>query len=731
MATSAPSNPEQQKRILVCANPDLNHIDGSSIWAQTITLVAAQLPGASVDFLARTSPERMELFGSLLDKPNVSVINVSDVIDCSSVIRPTMEMVAEAAVDQHYGRPYDAIIVRGFKLVEHLLEFGDVLPSCWVYLTDIPQDVADYDNGLLKKMQRIAHNCGSILCQTEGFRDLWRTVVPDIEPDKLRLYTPVIPDLKDDDLLPVAQRPPKAVYAGKYTREWKTLEMARGWRRVHPNVPQSELFMIGDKFHSHKGEPDYKSSMVKALETTAGLHWLGALSRENVQENLRSARVGLSWRGESMDHCLEYSTKILEYGGACCAAILNRTPLHEALLGADYPLFANNEEEFVKKLTLSLTDDEVTSVAANTLRKVAEEHTFSKRVEEFRQWMASHPARRMQRKRKLRVLVAGHDLKFFSALQQRLEESGEFVFLVDQWQGHSKHDEAKSRELLGKADIIVCEWCLGNLRWYSQNKRSSQPLIARFHLQERDLPYLAESNWQAIDHIAYVSEYIRQQGQAAFGFPDEKTSVISNFLDDRKFTLKKKTGNAPFTLGMIGVVPARKRLDRALDVLEKLQEVDSRYCLRIKGKNPIEYDWLLKREEELAYYREIYERINASERLRYSVIFDPPGDDVNTWLSMIGFILSPSDFESFHMAIGEGMLTGTVPIVWDWEGAGNIWGRAYVFPDEVTIVEEIKNRHDEVGAQAIRDELLERYSATNTVDAWRCLLSCDKEIHER
>ncbi|WP_006787622.1 hypothetical protein [Thiorhodospira sibirica] len=56
----------------------------------------------------------------------------------------------------------------------------------------------------------------------------------------------------------------------------------------------------------------------------------------------------------------------------------------------------------------------------------------------------------------------------------------------------------------------------------------------------------------------------------------------------------------------------------------------------------------------------------------------PPGDDVNDWFTMVGFILSPSDFESFYMAIGEGMLTGAMPIIWDWDGAAEIWGERFV-----------------------------------------------------
>ena len=47
--------------------------------------------------------------------------------------------------------------------------------------------------------------------------------------------------------------------------------------------------------------------------------------------------------------------------------------------------------------------------------------------------------------------------------------------------------------------------------------------MARFHLQERELPYVAEANW---DNISYVSELIRREGQKAFGYPFEKTSAI-------------------------------------------------------------------------------------------------------------------------------------------------------------------------------------------------------------
>lgn len=681
------------KRVLVCANPDLNYIDGSSIWAQTIALVFAETGLATVDFLAKSTPRRDELYQPLCKHRNINVVNgIREIGSASSMLakRLTHSEMAEVAVKLDQKNDYDVIIVRGYAIAKELLGSPEVFRKCWIYLTDIPQSVEAYSEAEREEIAEIAERCAKLLCQTSGFRDLWKALVPSLPDEKCKLYPPVIPDITGEPL-PVASRQKQVVYAGKFKPDWMTLEMAETWPELYSNHPDAELRMIGDKIHFDS--EGFQHRMKIALEHTPGLKWLGAMSREDVQAELHQARVGLSWRDEAMNETLEYSTKILEYGGAGCGAILNRNPLHEELLGEDYPLFANTQEQYINALDAALADDELAQIAADQLMAVAKSHTFGTRVGEVNEWLSLLPDRgnitRTEETRKIRVLVAGHDLKFFTPLQKRLEETGKFEFLVDQWTGHNSHDEKKSLELLPQADVIFCEWCLGNLKWYSHHRLPHQRLVARFHLQERELPYVSESDWKRVDHIAYVSEFIRREGQKAFGFPFEKTSVIPNFLDERKFTAKKKTGDAQYTLGIVGVAPARKRLDRALDLLEVLLEEDSRYCLRVKGRNPLDYDWLLRRPDEKSYYERAFSRINESPLLRNKVVFDPPGDDVNDWFTMVGFILSPSDFESFHMAIGEGLLTGTMPIIWEWDGAAEIWGDEFVKSSMSELVEAV------------------------------------------
>ncbi|OQV30180.1 glycosyltransferase family protein [Alcaligenes phenolicus] len=708
------------KRVLVCGSPDLNFIDGSSIWAQTIALALAATGQAEVDFLAKSKPEREELFAPLRNADHLTIVDgtAPSYWNGKGFKRLSLPMMAELAVKLDQTNTYDVVVVRGFDIAATLLEHPAVLKKCWLYLTDIPQQLDEYTAELREKMTRLAMGCQRLLCQTQGFVRLWQELVPNVGLDKFSLYTPVIPDLPDN-LVPLNQRLMRAVYAGKFKADWMTLEMAEQWPEIHQQVPGSELIMIGDKIHHEAGWPEYKARMQQALESTVGLQWLGAQSRESVQAQLQSARVGLSWRAESMNDTVEYSTKILEYGGAGCAAILNRNTLHEQLLGVDYPLFANSAEEFSRQLRRAFQEPAVAEAAANALTQLARRHTFSQRVKEIQTWLQGAPEIKAVNG-KVRVLVAGHDLKFFALLQDALESTGQFEFLVDTWAGHDKHDERRSFELLEQADIIFCEWCLGNLKWYSNNKKPHQRLVARFHAQERTLPYVVEANWENIDHISYVSEFIRKEGQNAFGFPDERVSVIPNLLDSNKFTPLKKAGDASYTLGMIGVAPSLKRLDRAIDLLEALLDDDARYCLRIKGKNPLDYGWLLKREDELQYYKNTYKRINQNPRLRHKVIFDPPNDDVNDWLSMVGFILSPSDFESFHMAVGEGMLTGAVPIIWNWEGAGDIWGEKWVVKDVIEAKAAIKKW--EIGSPDI-EKSLSNLSANRVVEEWKRILS--------
>lgn len=327
--------------------------------------------------------------------------------------------------------------------------------------------------------------------------------------------------------------------------------------------------------------------------------------------------------------------------------------------------------------------------------------------------------------RKIRVGVSGHDLKFWYPLQRALEKTGKYEFREDVWSGHDAHDPARSQALLEWSDILVAEWALGNAVYYSRNKRAHQRLIVRLHQQERRTTFPGQIDYSAVERVLFVGAHILHDCVEKFSIPPAICSVLGNFVDVDRFALPKM-GGAEFTLGLIGAAPSSKRLDLAIDTLEVLARRDDRYCLRVKGANPASIPWLWARTAERDYYQQVYARINSGP-LRHRVIFDPQGNDVHHWLQMIGSILSPSDSESFHMAVSEGAASGALPVLWVREGVQEIYPE---FPlvssaDEAAALIEFHNR-SAAGArwrQQSREIIRRRYDSAEIVGEWDRLLS--------
>ncbi len=269
------------------------------------------------------------------------------------------------------------------------------------------------------------------------------------------------------------------------------------------------------------------------------------------------------------------------------------------------------------------------------------------------------------------VLVAGHDLKFARTLIERLQSSGH-TLLIDEWQDHAQHDPEQSRRLLAEADVVFCEWSLGNAEWYSRHVRADQRLVVRFHSQELFTPYPERTEAKRFDATVYVGRLVRDMAVSRLGYPEGSARIIPNAVDPALFDQDKQDGSR-FNLGLVGIVPRQKHLDRALDVLRQLRLTDQRYQLFIKGKTPEDYPWMLKRDDEMAYYNAQHARIAEDPLLKGAVHFDGHGNDMAEWYGKIGVVLSVSDFESFHLTLADGGASGALPVSLAWPGAEHIY----------------------------------------------------------
>ncbi len=289
---------------------------------------------------------------------------------------------------------------------------------------------------------------------------------------------------------------------------------------------------------------------------------------------------------------------------------------------------------------------------------------------------------------KPRILFAGHDLKFLSYVIAHFKTAG-FPSEIVTYSTHRIPNPERIMAVLPDIDIVFCEWGLGNLAWISRNKIPGQTLIARIHSQEFYTTFLAETEWRNVDRIIFVSRHMRDKFVRMFPENSEKCSVIHNLIDCDTFDLAKQE-DARFHLGMLGVLPKLKAPHLGLQLLRELKNRDARYKLYLKGKKPEEYEWLSKRTEETAYYQEFWETVWNSE-LRDDIVWEPYGNDVPAWFSKIGFILSCSERESFHMSPAEGMASRAIPVIRNWEGARELYPERFIFndvPEAVRLIEK-------------------------------------------
>ena len=299
-------------------------------------------------------------------------------------------------------------------------------------------------------------------------------------------------------------------------------------------------------------------------------------------------------------------------------------------------------------------------------------------------------ARRGRRRRRasapasppLRVVIAGHDLKFFTPLIELLPAAagpggqGRPVGRARQAR------RGQSRELAAWADVVICEWCGPNAVWYSRHKRRGSRLLVRLHRFELHSPYPGQVKIGDVDQVICVSKHYARLTREHTGWPAAK--VVDGA--ERRSTSPSSTGpssTAPrFHLGMIGMVPSRKRLDLALDVLEELRRDDDRYLLFVKSGMPWEHWWVWQNPAEREHYSERAApgaAVAAAARRggvrRRGPRRAPPG------CAGSASCCPPATTRAFHVAPAEGMASRAVPVIRHWPGAETIYDTRWIHRD--------------------------------------------------
>jgi glycosyltransferase involved in cell wall biosynthesis len=328
------------------------------------------------------------------------------------------------------------------------------------------------------------------------------------------------------------------------------------------------------------------------------------------------------------------------------------------------------------------------------------------------------------RSTKTRVGVISYDLKFFGAVLADLEVQPDMELRVDEWETLNADNGPATYELLEWADVIVAEWCGPYAALASQRKRPDQRLIVRLHRFELDRGLCADVDIENVDRVIAVNEHYRRRLIEEAGWPAAKVVTIPNIVDPDALDLVK-TGSARFNIGMLGAATKRKRLDRAIEIFDRVRSSDDRYMLHVKTATPADLKWVRDDPGEMEYFAEVWPQLEAlveeGAAQRHST-----GPDVPEWFQDVGFILSVSDDESFHLAPAEGMASRAVPVIYAWPGVDTVYDQRWIHASlEEAAAEILRLGSSEQlwrGATTDARREVDHFSPQHVLPEWRRLI---------
>lgn len=677
-----------KRRILLYGDVNLNIIDGSAIWLQSMAEALARTD-SHVTLLLKSNMKRRGFLERIECLENVDVIQ--PFTDRSSKSREELSPSAAARrlaeLDETINA--DVVICRGSKICWRVSTTTQLSAKSWFYMTDIPHPVNTISEKRMEQIRTIVRSCKRMFAQTRDAQSYLEAIAPEA-CGKTLILSPMIPDEYFTSTTPMSNSyETNLVYSGKFAKDWRTLEMCELPDALNAAGRLSSLTMIGDKFHRDPIDEDWAPRMESSIHNE-GVTWHGGMSRDAAASVVASHDISLSWRTSAMDGSFEISTKVLESAALGVPPLINRNTAHEELFGPEYPLFL--EEDNIAGVVRTLSDlGAVTNELKDHVRQSVSEYSMAasaRRLEDYFRAVEADYVSVPMGKKITRVLLVSHDYKFAGELVDLLSAREDIELRFDRWQSLHRHDVEASEVLNDWADVVICEWAGPNAVWYSQNKRPSQKLLVRLHMFELHGPWLASINVRAIDTLICVSALYEERVRTTDGWEAANIRVIPNAVDGLDLFRPKMDGSQ-FRLGLVGIVPIRKRLDRAVELMKELLERDERYTLHVRGRMPWEYDYEWKKPTQQMAYRQMFGEIGADLRLLKSIVFEPFGADMGSWMRKIGFVLSPSSDESFHLAPAEGMASGSIPVFWQRPGVSGIFGDRWKVEDTARAVEMI------------------------------------------
>lgn len=215
-------------------------------------------------------------------------------------------------------------------------------------------------------------------------------------------------------------------------------------------------------------------------------------------------------------------------------------------------------------------------------------------------------------------------------------------------------------------NIIWMEWANDMTAILTERKYRAKTIV-RVHDHEVYRGRVDNVNWGNVDAIWFINK----QTQEAF---NRRLSVnceqfyLPNAILPEQFYIGKKDKKIAF---LSIFARKRKRLDRAIEIMEKVNERDPEWQLEVMWDpmyHEMEWDdWDAMIDASPANIVKRHRLFNESTQKFKG--------DVNDFFSDKKYVISTSEHEAFHYAVAEGAACGAYPLVlpWEWGDADQFW----------------------------------------------------------
>ena len=678
----------ERNDVLIYSDSTLNLIDGSSIWIQSVALCLAE-EGRRVTVLCKDNISNTLIAGEMIKNTNIDLIEPKE-FGIDNPLNPEEAATIIEIIDATHGG-FSSIICRGMDLALEVRNVASLWKRVYFYLSDY-YEVSDSFKRVVKdkfsqNISDLNSFCAGFLCQTEYIADEFGKKF-EVPGEKMSILPPIIINKAKRSEGRERKREREKVrigYAGKFAPLWGIRELISTCEELIERGIAVELDLVGGKFNRGSGENrDFVTEIKEKISENEWINWHGPKSRIEASDIIRQTDIAWCYRPPELEeNTLEISTKLLEYYSNCVPFVAFSNVVNKDLLGDNSKFLVNSQEECADRI-LELI--EYTDKGENIFEESL--------IDSFSGQETGKVLGRLLpvRKHGKDIVLNGHDLKFIFELESYLKTKGHMV-IRDNWEWGGPDQIWRSERLVRDAEIIISEWGLANAAWYSKEKGDKQRHIVRIHSQEiRERARKLASNIEieGCDEMIFVAEHIRDAALELFPWDLEKTCVIPNFVDCQRFHLEKEP-DVERNIAMVGIVPQSKRVDLAIEVIRGLVNESNEWKLILKGKTHLDLQFMRgpSRTEEFDWFEKVFEEVSSDSELSTSIQFEGHSSPISNWYPRASYVLSLSEWESFHYSIAEGAVSGSFPLILDWEGSRGTYKSEWIFSSIDGIIKEI------------------------------------------